>query len=186
MPAKKGTPGAAVTFTMTLHNDTATEQTFTLSVPDAPDGWTVTAAPPEAQADELQGRGGRHVTDLGLCHVSDRRDRRRSTRSRSSPDAGNNVGATGQLGVELARQQAVSLNSTTGVLNITANAGSPTNYAVQVVNTRVGRPHEREPHEHATDQVEGHLHAGDHRLARRHGSSPMYRSDPAGRRRGRG
>jgi uncharacterized membrane protein len=134
VPAKKGTPGSAVTFTMTLHNDTATEQTFTLSVPDAPDGWTVTAAPPEAQATSFKVAAG-DTSSISVSATSPIDATAGQYTFTVVADAGNNVNAAGQLGVELAGNQSVSLNSTTGVLNISANAGSPTNYAIQVVNS---------------------------------------------------
>jgi uncharacterized repeat protein (TIGR01451 family) len=133
VPAKKGSPGSAVTFSLTLRNDTATEQTFTLSVPDAPDGWTVTATPPEAQAASFKVAAG----DTSTVSVS--------ATSPDSATAGDyvftvvasagNVGAQGQLGVTLSGNESVSLRSSTGILNTDVNAGSSTNYSVDIVNT---------------------------------------------------
>ncbi len=134
VPAKKGAPGAAVSFTMTLHNDTATEQTFALSVPDAPDGWTITATPPEAQATSFKVAAGETST-VSVSATSPADAAAGPYTFTVVADAGNGIGATGQLSVQLAGNEAVSLNSTTGVLNITANAGSPTNYALQVFNS---------------------------------------------------
>jgi uncharacterized repeat protein (TIGR01451 family) len=131
--AKRGAPGAAISFSLTLHNDTATEQTFSLSVPDAPSGWTVTATPPEAQATSFKVAAG----DTSSVSVS-------ATSPDTTPagqyvftvvaSGGGNVGAQAQLGVELSGNESVSVSSPTGVVNTTANAGSPTNYQIQVVN----------------------------------------------------
>jgi uncharacterized repeat protein (TIGR01451 family) len=133
--AKRGSPGSAITFSLTLHNDTATEQTFSLSVPDAPSGWTVTATPAgETQATSFKVAAG----DTSSISVS----------ATSPPDAsagdytftvlaaaGTNVGTQGQLGVTLAGNEAISVSSPTGILNTSANAGSPTNFTVRVTNS---------------------------------------------------
>ena len=132
--AKKGNPGSAVTFSLTLHNDTATEQTFTLAVPDAPDGWTVTASPPEAQATSFKVAAG----DTSSVSVS-----ATSPSSAAAGDyvftvvasAGSNVGTQGQLQVTLAGNESISVSSSSGALNTKATAGSPTSYQISVVNT---------------------------------------------------
>jgi uncharacterized repeat protein (TIGR01451 family) len=134
VPAKRGAPGAAVSFSLTLHNDTATEQTFTLSVPDAPDGWKVTAQPSDAQATSFKVAAG-DTSSVSVSATSPADATAGQYTFTIVASAGTNVGAQGQLGVELAGNQSISVTSPTGILNTTATAGSPTSYAVQVVNS---------------------------------------------------
>lgn len=132
---KKGAPGSAITFTLTLHNDTATEQTFTLSIPDAPSGWTVTATPAgETQATSFKVAAG-DTSSVSVSATSPVDAAAGQYTFTVVAAAGTNVGTQGQLGVELAGNAAISVSSPTGILNTTANAGTPTNYAVQIVNS---------------------------------------------------
>jgi uncharacterized repeat protein (TIGR01451 family) len=133
--SKRGAPGSAITFSLTLHNDTATEQTFSLSVPDAPSGWTVTATPAgETQATSFKVAAG--DTSSVSVSATPPADATAGTYAFTVlASAGNNVGTQGQLGVELAGSQSISVSSPTGILNTTANAGSPTNFTVQITNT---------------------------------------------------
>jgi uncharacterized membrane protein len=135
VPAKRGTPGSAVSFDLTLHNDTATEQSFTLAIPDAPAGWTVTAQP--------AGQTGATTFKVAAGDTSSISVSATSAADTSAGDytftvvasAGNQYNAQQQLGVQLAGTSSLSVTSGSGVLNTTATAGSSTDFSVVVTNT---------------------------------------------------
>ncbi|MEA2623255.1 MAG: hypothetical protein QOH61_2165 [Chloroflexota bacterium] len=129
---KTGTIGSPVSFSVTLNNDSAADLDFSVTVPDAPGGWNVTATPSnEADPNNFTVAGG----DTDTITVS------------AEPPAGVSAGdylftlvatagdqvADVQLGVRLTGSEELALRST--VLNAHANAGSATNYSFTVVNT---------------------------------------------------
>jgi len=136
VPAKKGTPGSAISFDLTLHNNTATEQTFQLAVPDAPTDWTVTATPTgETGATSFKVAAG-DTSSIDVEATSPETESAGDFVFTVQATAGSLVAST-QLGVELAGQASLSIASAEagGVLNTTATAGSATNYTVIITNT---------------------------------------------------
>lgn len=133
--AKTGAIGSATTFSVTLHNDTAADLKFSVTVPDAPAGWSVTAKPSnEADPNNFSVAGG----DTDTITVS--------ANPPSGVDAGDYgftvVASSGdtntaqlQLGIRLSGSEDVSLVSTTGILNLAATAGTAAPYSVTVTNS---------------------------------------------------
>lgn len=133
--AKTGAIGSPTTFSLTLHNTTAASLKFSVTVPDAPAGWTVTAKPSnQADPNNFSIAGG----DTDTITVSADPP---STVAAGvyqftvvASDGGSNTTQM-PLQVSLSGSESLSLVSKSGILNASANAGSPTSYAIIVRNT---------------------------------------------------
>lgn len=134
-PSQKAAPGAAVSFNVTLRNDTATELEFSLAVPDAPDGWTVTAQPSgSAQATTFKVAAG-DTSSISVAATSQSTTASGDYAFHVAATAGTTYSAVQALAVTIAGTGSLSTTSTLGVLNTNATAGTPTNFSIDVTNT---------------------------------------------------
>ncbi len=119
---------------LTLHNDTAADQSFSVTVPDAPDGWDVTATPSN-DADPNNFTVGAGDTDtISVTANSPSTAAAGDYTFTVVASAGTNNTASLQLGVRLTGTETLSLTSQSGTLNTTTSAGSTKDFSVIVVN----------------------------------------------------
>lgn len=132
--AKAATVGQSTSFSLTLHNDTAADQSFSVTVPDAPDGWDVTATPSN-DADPNNFTVGAGDTDtISVTANSPSTAAAGDYTFTVVASAGTNNTASLQLGVRLTGTETLSLTSQSGTLNTTTSAGSTKDFSVIVVN----------------------------------------------------
>jgi uncharacterized membrane protein len=132
--AKAATVGTSTTFSVTLHNDTAADLTFNVSVPDAPAGWDVTAKPSnDADPNNFTVSGGDTDT-ISVTADSPSTAAAGDYEFTVVADAGANNTASLKLGVRLTGTETLSLTSQSGTLNSTTSAGTTKDYSVIVVN----------------------------------------------------
>ena len=133
--AKTGAIGSPTTFSLTLHNDTAADVKFSVTVPDAPAGWTITAKPSnEADPNNFTIAGGDTDTITVSANPPDGVQAGDFQFTVVASDGGQNT-AQLALGIRLSGSEAISMASTSGVLNAAANAGAATQYSVTITNT---------------------------------------------------
>lgn len=135
VPAKAATIGSTTTFDLTLHNDTASDLTFSVTVPDAPSGWTITATPSnDADPNSFTVTGG-DTDSISVTAISPDTADAGDVTFTVVASAGDQNTAQTQLGIRLTGSDSLSLTSQSGTLNTTASAGTAKDFSVVVTNT---------------------------------------------------
>jgi uncharacterized membrane protein len=132
--AKAATVGTSTSFSLTLHNDTAADLSFNVSVPDAPAGWDIKATPSnDADPNNFTVAGGDTDT-ISVTADSPTTAAAGDYTFTVVASAGTNNTASLQLGVRLTGTETLSLTSESGTLNTTTSAGTTKDFSVIVVN----------------------------------------------------
>lgn len=133
--AKTGAIGAPTDFSLTLHNKTAADLKFSVTVPDAPAGWVITAKPSnQADPNNFTIAGGDTDT-ISVAANPPSSVAAGDFQFTVVASAGDQNTASLPLGIRLSGSEAISMTATAGVLNASASAGSATSYSVTVTNT---------------------------------------------------
>jgi uncharacterized membrane protein len=133
-PAKIGSIGSPTTFSLTLHNDTAADLNFSVTVPNAPANWTVTAKPSnDADPNNFPVAGG----DTETITVSAEAPANVAAGDFQFTVVANAGARTAELplAIRLSGSEEISLASKDGTLNTQASAGTAKTFLVVVTNT---------------------------------------------------
>jgi uncharacterized membrane protein len=132
-PELRGAATTTFTFNLTLRNGTATEQTFALDAQGPDPSWTVSAKPAgQSQAvSTVVGPGS-------TAQVTATAEAPEGTQAGTFPlivtAAGGGESAQIQLSVVITGSYTVNVSTPNQVLSTSANAGSPTDFAIRITN----------------------------------------------------
>jgi uncharacterized membrane protein len=133
-PAKIGSIGQATTFSLTLHNDTAADLNFSVTVPDAPANWVVTAKPSnDADPNNFPVAGGDTET-ITVSAEAPANVAAGDFQFTVVASAGDRT-AELPLAIRLSGSEEVAISSKDGTLNTQASAGTAKAFVVVVENT---------------------------------------------------
>ncbi len=133
---KTGPASTTFTFSLTLKNGTAQDQTFSFDAQGPDPSWTVSAKPAaEAQAVSTLVKAGASTSVTVTAQAPDGVEAGTYPITVTASGAGEPVTTPTPLGIVITGSYTVAVSTPNQVLSTSANAGSPTDFVIRVTNS---------------------------------------------------